>query len=147
MKTQAKLNRIAGENERALAEFGKAVLIQEGENEAFLASHAAYIQAIRERELQEKALRAQIEEIRRNDGLVSDSAMGSVGQASSSAVRCRSCGAAIPSGSSFCPACGASLASEPAAHQLCSTCGTELEDNAAFCRACGECVMNLTQEQ
>jgi RNA polymerase subunit RPABC4/transcription elongation factor Spt4 len=48
-----------------------------------------------------------------------------------------SCGAAIPAGSKFCPACGTPAPVPKSAAAVCSNCGTKLTAEMKFCPGCG----------
>ncbi len=50
-----------------------------------------------------------------------------------SAVKCAACGAAVPSGSKFCPGCGAPIQ----VASFCPACGTKAAPGSAFCSNCG----------
>ena len=49
---------------------------------------------------------------------------------------CAGCGAALPAGSRFCPACGAPCGQ--AAERFCPGCGRKAEPGAKFCAGCGQ---------
>ena len=57
------------------------------------------------------------------------------GAAAGGAV-CAGCGAALPAGSRFCPACGAPCGQ--AAERFCPGCGRKAEPGAKFCAGCGQ---------
>ena len=56
--------------------------------------------------------------------------------ASGAAGVCAGCGAALPAGSRFCPACGAPCG-QPA-ERFCPGCGRKAEPGAKFCAGCGQ---------
>ena len=56
--------------------------------------------------------------------------------ASGAAGVCSGCGAALPAGSRFCPACGAPCGQ--AAERFCPGCGRKAEPGAKFCAGCGQ---------
>ena len=56
--------------------------------------------------------------------------------ASGAAGVCAGCGAALPAGSRFCPACGAPCGQ--AAERFCPGCGRKAEPGAKFCVGCGQ---------
>ena len=51
----------------------------------------------------------------------------------SSGAVCGKCGASIPAGAAFCPACGAEKPAAPA----CPACGQPVQEGAEFCDKCG----------
>lgn len=68
-------------------------------------------------------------------------AAGAAGAAAGAAVSgaagvCAGCGAALPAGSRFCPACGAPCGQ--AAERFCPGCGRKAEPGAKFCAGCGQ---------
>lgn len=58
------------------------------------------------------------------------------GAAGAGAGVCAGCGAALPAGSRFCPACGAPCG-QPA-ERFCPGCGRKAEPGAKFCAGCGQ---------
>ena len=58
------------------------------------------------------------------------------GVAGAAAGVCAGCGAALPAGSRFCPACGAPCG-QPA-ERFCPGCGRKAEPGAKFCAGCGQ---------
>ena len=52
-----------------------------------------------------------------------------------SALHCNNCGAALASGTKFCPKCGTKV--EEAQKMFCSQCGNEIMPGAKFCTKCG----------
>ena len=58
------------------------------------------------------------------------------GAAGAGAGVCSGCGAALPAGSRFCPACGAPCGQ--AAERFCPGCGRKAEPGAKFCAGCGQ---------
>lgn len=58
------------------------------------------------------------------------------GAAGAGAGVCAGCGAALPAGSRFCPACGAPCGQ--AAERFCPGCGRKAEPGAKFCAGCGQ---------
>ena len=63
-------------------------------------------------------------------------AAGAAGGAAGAAGVCAGCGAALPAGSRFCPACGAPCGQ--AAERFCPGCGRKAEPGAKFCAGCGQ---------
>lgn len=63
-------------------------------------------------------------------------AAGAAGGAAGAAGVCSGCGAALPAGSRFCPACGAPCGQ--AAERFCPGCGRKAEPGAKFCAGCGQ---------
>ena len=66
---------------------------------------------------------------------VAGAAAGGAGAAGAAGV-CSGCGAALPAGSRFCPACGAPCGQ--AAERFCPGCGRKAEPGAKFCAGCGQ---------
>lgn len=63
-------------------------------------------------------------------------AAGAAGGAAGATGVCSGCGAALPAGSRFCPACGAPCGQ--AAERFCPGCGRKAEPGAKFCAGCGQ---------
>ncbi|MDY2655756.1 MAG: SPFH domain-containing protein [Candidatus Limiplasma sp.] len=61
---------------------------------------------------------------------------GSTGAAGSAGAVCAKCGAVLPAGSRFCPACGAPAGQT--ADRFCPGCGKKAEPGAKFCAGCGQ---------
>lgn len=61
---------------------------------------------------------------------------GSTGAAGSAGAVCAKCGAVLPVGSRFCPACGAPAGQT--ADRFCPGCGKKAEPGAKFCAGCGQ---------
>ena len=61
---------------------------------------------------------------------------GSTGAAGSAGAVCAKCGAVLPAGSRFCPACGAPAGQT--ADRVCPGCGKKAEPGAKFCAGCGQ---------
>lgn len=62
--------------------------------------------------------------------------VGGTGAAGSAGAVCAKCGAVLPAGSRFCPACGAPAGQT--ADRFCPGCGKKAEPGAKFCAGCGQ---------
>lgn len=57
--------------------------------------------------------------------------------APASTAVCSSCGAAVPAGAKFCPACATPVATATTGSRRCSSCGAEAPATARHCPSCG----------
>lgn len=62
--------------------------------------------------------------------------VGGTGAAGSAGAVCAKCGAVLPAGSRFCPACG--VPAGQTADRFCPGCGKKAEPGAKFCAGCGQ---------
>ena len=136
LKLQSELNRLGTSKERALANLGRAVLMQEGSNPTFVSTYADKVKVIGDLEAQEEDLRKRIESLQSSNTLVSGVAM----QAANATVQghaCPSCGTPVALESMYCPACGDNLATLKAQFKRCPNCGIYYSADSAFCEKCG----------
>lgn len=133
IKLQAEMSHLGARKEKALAELGRALLMQEGGNPALMAAFPDQIRAIEDLETQEEALRQRIDALQNSSVLSAIKTTNTVAQEYS----CPACGSSVTLDTMFCPNCGDNLAVLKSQFRRCPNCDTYYPSDALFCEKCG----------